>query len=68
MPAITDLDFIADMGRMNGAFILNRKNVLFAGSDAGAEHWATIASSKPAYAARGMVATSRWKNRSNSAN
>jgi len=39
-----ELLFPARHGQNERMIALNRKNALFAGSDGGAEHWATIAS------------------------
>src|SRR3977135_3680833 len=39
-----ELPFPARHGQNERAIALNRKNALFAGSDGGAEHWATVAS------------------------
>ena len=44
MPAVVDFQFLPDMGRMNGQWRSTARTHLFAGSDGGAEHWATIAS------------------------
>jgi hypothetical protein len=44
MPLVVNLYFLPDNGRNNPAIALGRKNHLFAGSDAGGEHWAVIAS------------------------
>jgi hypothetical protein len=42
VPTVMDLDFLPDMGRMNGRFALGRKAWLFAGSDRGGERAAIM--------------------------
>jgi hypothetical protein len=44
MPTVVNDSFLPDMGRMTRVIALGRKNSLFAGSDGGARHWATVAS------------------------
>jgi hypothetical protein len=44
MPPVMDFQLLTDMGRNEGAMVLNRKKALFASHDRGAKNWDLIAS------------------------